>query len=91
MVYLKDKYAIRYLDTFLYRCEVFKFYFATATYSDTVAFWYEDYATPEDAVRAAKRWLLQGELERTPPNESNVRLASGLTEQPKPTLIKVGW
>ena len=92
MVYLQDKYAIRYIDILDHRCEAFKFYWSTATYSDTVAFWFKDYSTPQDAVNAAKLWLLRGELEHSPEEEPIVfNLASGLYVQPKPEMVKPGW
>ncbi len=91
MVYFEDKYAIRYIDIFEYRCEAFKFYWGTATYSDKVAFWYKDYATPQDAIKAARKWVLRGELEREPDEVIFYALANGLYSEPSPELVKARW
>ena len=87
-----DKYASRFVRQLKYRTIAFKFYEMSFKYSDTVAFWHEHYASPEDAVNAAKLWCFwHGEAEREPETQCTFRLADGLLRQPEPEIEKNGW
>lgn len=91
---LVDKYAYRYVEELDHRCIAYKFHLGTATYSDTISFWYSDYATPEDAVKAAKVSLMWGELEKSLDAEeekylTNINLAGN--NHPLPQLESRGW
>jgi len=87
-----DNYSIRYIEICEYRSEAFKYHLSSCQYSDRVAFWNKHYATPEDAIIAAKQWLLRGELSKEPATrEGTYRLASGLFRQPSPELVAQGW
>ena len=89
-----DRYAFRYVETYLHRVEAYKYHRMSHRFSDRVAFWYEHYAPVEDAILAAKQWCMRGELERTPPSMEAappIQLADGLYTLPDPTLMSKGW
>ena len=90
----EDKYAWRYVHRYDHRVEAYKFYLGSCRYSDTMAFWYKDYASPEDAVIAAKLWCCRGELERLPDSMDEytiLNLAPDLYRQVDPSVVKRGW
>ena len=88
---LSDKYAWRFVQELEHRCTAVKFYPATATYSDRVAFWYKNYASREDAISAAKIWLMRGELEKAPSKPETYKLAAGTYIEPEPELEQRRW
>ena len=83
---LDDKYAMRFVEELDCRCTAVTFFLGTATFSDTVAFWYRDYASRSEAVRAAKAWLMRGALEKR--MESEVMRAKIARE---PEIEKRSW
>jgi hypothetical protein len=85
----KDKYAIRYVTPMQYRVTAFKFYQTSCRYSDTVAFYYEHYASQTDAIQAAKNWCLRGELESGEAEPYN--LALGVYVEPAPVVESQAW
>ena len=89
-LFLSDKYAIRYVRPMLYRVTAFKYYRTSFRYSDTVAFYYEDYASKEDTICAAKRWCLRGELEHDVDTKPYA-LAPGVYVEPNPIVESSSW
>jgi len=87
----KDRYAIRYVTPMKYRVVAFKFYQNSCRYSDTVAFYYEFYASRDDAIQAAKNWCLRGELERLEDEAKPYNLALGVYSEPAPTVERPSW
>lgn len=88
---LEDKYSWRYVERLAHRCTVWQFYLGTATFSETRCHWYRDYASPDDAIKAAKRSVAErGELERSVLLES-YQLADGLWIEPSPQVERPGW
>jgi len=85
----EDKYAIRYVRPLKYRVVAFKYYKISCKFSDTVAFYYEHYASQDDAMQAAKNWCLRGELERG--EGMPYALAPGIDIEPKPVVEAQAW
>jgi len=85
----KDKYAIRFVRPLQYRVVAFKFYHTSCRYSDTVAFYYDNYASWSDAIQAARNWCLKGELERG--EASPFSLAPGIHLEPDPIIEQHAW
>ncbi len=85
----EDKYAIRYVRPLRYRVTAFKFYKSSYGFSDTLAFYYEDYASWTDAIQAARNSCLRGELELG--EAAPYELALGVYLEPDPTVEIQSW
>ena len=85
----EDKYAIRHVEPLQYRVVAFKYHKTSYRYSDTVAFYYEHYASWTDAIQAARNWCMRDELERG--ESAPYDLAPGLYRVPDPVIERRGW
>ena len=86
---LEDCHAYRYVERLSNRCTAYVCFLRTATTSRNVAFWYEDYRTPADAVLAAKAWTMkQSVLEHEPAGDFRYRLALGKVVEPEPEVFR---
>lgn len=88
-----DKYGTRYVEPLTYRVTAFIYFANTASCSDTICFWYQDFATAADAITAARNWCLRRcPLEREPQvSDPPVRLAEGRYRHPDPQIERVNW
>ena len=91
---LTDKYAHRFVEQLTHRCVAYKFFIGTATYSAKETYWYSDFVTSEDAVKAAKIRLMRGELEHSPDDKEEAYLTDINTNKltfPLPEIEQRGW
>jgi len=92
---LSDKYAYRYVESLPNKVVAFRYYLRSFTFSRTVVFWHKNYASPEDALKAAKYWLIRyEELERAPSDEGEAykyNLALNLFLEPSPETLREAW
>ena len=79
---LDDKYAIRYVEPLDYRVIAYIWYNSTATFSEKVAIWYEDFADKQSAIEFAEAWAIgHSPIEREVYGISGeIRFAYGVVE-----------
>lgn len=87
---LCDKYEWRLIDILANRVEACVFFLETCVVSETLAFWYDQYAAPNDAIKAAKYWAQnRGMLEYPCEDLGKVHLAPGVYRD-EPTRMHEG-
>jgi len=89
---LEDKYAIRFVHPYDYRVEAFVYFNNSCTMSETIAYWYKDFASNNDAIIAAKVWALRNahQLEDDVPYE-RYEYAPGIYREITPDRVKPSW